>query len=331
MIINNIYKLYYNVYDEQNTFYITAHINDICNYNCEYCYNDFPRTNISLNLDNLFKFINHIYLSTKYNIKLEIIGGEPTLHQDLYSFCEKISLTIPNISVGIYTNGSISLNKIIHFLTIKNLYFIISWHYINKTQMIQFIDKCRFLASLYLSQINIMVMMEYKHFNESIYVFNSLIQYKNILYPSLLERTSLGNIIINHKPSSYTYTLKQLKIFKKLDNSTKFNKYVFTITYNKENNIIEKNISFNDVVQNYTSFYKWYCNVGKHYVFINFNGNIYKCIPTPDNTYLNTPIYNINVKDISNFQLPQHGVLCPKKSCPCIWEVSKKKYFIGIK
>jgi molybdenum cofactor biosynthesis enzyme MoaA len=40
----------------QNTTYssIIVNIIDVCNYNCYYCYNKQPRTNIKLNLNKLY-------------------------------------------------------------------------------------------------------------------------------------------------------------------------------------------------------------------------------------------------------------------------------------
>ena len=91
----------------KNNFKLLVFIIDSCNYSCEYCYNDLPRTNKKIDLNKLYFFISEILLKklNKKYIQLELIGGEPTLHPDLIDFCEKIS-HIPNIFTTIYTNFS---------------------------------------------------------------------------------------------------------------------------------------------------------------------------------------------------------------------------------
>ena len=37
-----------------------VYIADVCNYNCEYCYNKKPRTGKLLDLDELYKFVMFI-------------------------------------------------------------------------------------------------------------------------------------------------------------------------------------------------------------------------------------------------------------------------------
>ena len=62
---------------------ILAYIADICNYNCTYCYNKKPRSGKFLDLDALLDACLAIYQSTHKKIKLELIGGEPTMHPKL--------------------------------------------------------------------------------------------------------------------------------------------------------------------------------------------------------------------------------------------------------
>ena len=60
---------------------------DLCNKKCSYCYNKIYRFDSILNLDFLEKFIDNSLLK----IVFDIIGGEPTLHPDLYDFCKKMN------------------------------------------------------------------------------------------------------------------------------------------------------------------------------------------------------------------------------------------------
>ena len=65
-----------------------VYIADVCNYNCEYCYNKKPRTGKLLDLDKLLQFLIDMQQKTKKRIAVELIGGEPTLHPGMLDFLD---------------------------------------------------------------------------------------------------------------------------------------------------------------------------------------------------------------------------------------------------
>ncbi len=74
-----------------------------CNFNCVYCHNYqlIKRKNTPLSLESLFEFIK---LRKRILDSVVISGGEPTLHKDLPSFCERLKNL--GLSVKIDTNGT---------------------------------------------------------------------------------------------------------------------------------------------------------------------------------------------------------------------------------
>lgn len=121
---------------------IIVNIIDICNYDCYYCYNKKPRTSMMLDLDKLFAFIQWFMDNINNNIILFILGGEPTLHPQLFDFCKKIRLTYPNnVNCRIVTNFSYLLHKTIELLE-YGVQMNASWHSLpNDRYNKQFIEK----------------------------------------------------------------------------------------------------------------------------------------------------------------------------------------------
>ena len=77
-------------YSRPNSFRLLAYIVDSCNYNCEYCYNVFPRTHNVLDLNKVYDFIYQVIFKNKSYLHLDLIGGETTLHPELFNFCKRI-------------------------------------------------------------------------------------------------------------------------------------------------------------------------------------------------------------------------------------------------
>jgi sulfatase maturation enzyme AslB (radical SAM superfamily) len=95
---------------------IIVNIIDICNYNCYYCYNKKPRTNKILDLHALIHFIDWFSNNINSNIILFILGGEPTLHPQLFDFCVFLRKKYKNINCRIVTNFSYDIKKILTLL-----------------------------------------------------------------------------------------------------------------------------------------------------------------------------------------------------------------------
>ena len=99
-----------------------------CNFNCIYCekqqniwnpnkdMEEWGKTNNILELIPFFK-------SFPNKFRIHLLGGEPTLHKDLFSFIK----ALPNTDIKLFTNGS-NVNKITKLLAFTHLSYTISLH-----------------------------------------------------------------------------------------------------------------------------------------------------------------------------------------------------------
>lgn len=103
LMTNLLQYLYYTYFSELNS--IKIHINSKCNYNCVYCYSK----NIKGEVLPTQKWLETIDKLKDYPVQtIEISGGEPFLHKDLFKILKKCSDI--NYNITIYTNGSL-INK----------------------------------------------------------------------------------------------------------------------------------------------------------------------------------------------------------------------------
>lgn len=315
--MTNRYKnITYNVdlYSRENSFKLLAFIIDCCNYNCEYCYNEFPRSNKKLDLNKLYFFISEILIKklNKQYIYLELIGGEPTLHPALQSFCKKLS-TLENVYITIYTNFSKDVEYYKTLLEINNrISLILSWHTANT----QFKEKLSFFSKEQISKkITVSVIYEHNNIDKALEIFD----YVRMTYPYIKE---LSFPLIDDSANYHgkTYSEKDM---------IKYNK---RLTYIKD--LTQIKIQYNDntfeiVDQHYfitdeknKCFKYWLCNAGIDFCFVYFNGDICPC-----DGYRNIPINNINTDKIVDFTLNKKPIFCKVEYCPCVFDVYKKLIF----
>ena len=111
-------------------FTITIHINDICNFRCEYCIGTLNMPSIHnsyiMPIDTI-KFI--VFVSNKYlydyNIQIKMFGGEPLLSKNINDIINEL-LHIKSLNkIYILTNNSLPLNRIVINDKIK---YRISYH-----------------------------------------------------------------------------------------------------------------------------------------------------------------------------------------------------------
>lgn len=302
------------LYSHKNCFKLLVYIIDSCNYNCEYCYNDFPRTNIKLDLNKLYVFIKDILIDTykKDYIWLELIGGEPTLHPDLLDFCQKIS-KLNNIYTTIYTNFSKEVDFYNTLLDIDSrISLILSWHSSNKT----FKDKLNLIPKKYI-QNNITVSVIYEHNNISgalnifDYVKNTYNDIKELAFPLIEDNKRYcslkytdDNIIEYNKRLQFVKDKTNIKLVFNDKSSEIVNQHYF-IT-NEENKI----------------FTRWLCYAGTDFCFIYFNGDICPCDGYKNKIKLGN-LYSSNISKIKF----NKKIFCEVKYCPCVFDVRKKLVF----
>ena len=300
-------------YSDQMT--ILAYVIDQCNYDCPYCYNKRPRNYYKLNLDRLMIFCKHIHNKTKRKIKLELIGGEPTLHPDLLKFCKDIQV-LDFINCFILTNFSQSLNYYNQLFDV-GVIFTATWHGTKNDQMNNdFIDKILNVDKKFIcnKQLEIRIMFEHDNFQNAKHAFNifCLNGLKDFIQSGLI---SVGEY------DKHLYTNEQLKEYSSIAQQIDNDRKLYHVKY--DDNTIS-NLKFNELFLNDEfSFMNWICNAGQTYLYVHSNGDIYPC-----ETYF-YDIKDCKIGNIFNFKdLTLKKTLCRCKFCTsCDFGIHKKKVF----
>lgn len=299
--MNDVVEIYgEKLYQIKNSFSVLAYIIDRCNFNCEYCYNRLPRTGNILNLGKLLNFVSSI---DKPKIFLDLIGGEPSIHDDLSEFVSSISQLKKNIETTIYTNFSGDLDLYRSFIANK-VYLNVTWHSKNR----DFIEKINSLTEDEMKYVNLYVIMENHNINESVSVFDQLQERYNT------------EIIYLRKNDNYTDISYPEHILTELKNRELIisKRTPKTILKYKDGTIKKVEDSF--FTLNGDNFNMWCCNAGVDFVYVHHDGNVYRCDEN------DKPIYNINSS--KRFQIPSHPIIC-RRDCPCLFDIKKKRIFNG--
>lgn len=299
-----------NTLNSSNTLFLVLNVVSYCNLTCDYClYKNFD--NNKIDFQKILKFIIYLWSNFDFTIELILVGGEPTLHPDLFDFCQKVAKY--NIKFLIFSNGTAKLSVYKSILHINNSAFEFSYHAINNKINFEFIKKIKYLLSLpqynkNLSNILINIMAEttnLKQLQQLILLFNSC-QIKNeILFIAPIYKK---NMLLNYD-----------------------NEFIdFILTYNTRKDIIvnitniQNNISA--VSQQYlifnqlNNFYNWHCNAGLNRLYILPNGDVYHC----EEEYIlkQKPFFNFYTQPYEQFTLSATKCIC--NMCMCNINLNKK-------
>lgn len=291
--------------ENYDKFNILAFVCDKCNYDCWYCYNKKPRSNKLLNLNTLFLFIKNIKRKIKKCIEVDLIGGEPTLHPELYNFCKKINQNFSDIIVTIYTNFSLPVEQIKRYVN-ENVKFEASWH----SKNYDFFKKIALFDPQCFRAITIMFEPEFSNFCIDRYNYLRKNRYDVDLQP----------IIYENENNLYTDIQKQ-QFNKIIDNDDK----LFKLKYD---NGKEEIVSHNQILLKTNYNYKrWLCSAGIDLLYIDCNGNIYPCPGVAQLKNNFNAIFNISQfqNETNVFQFKK--TFCKVDKCPHEDNVQKIRIF----
>lgn len=304
------------LYDGKRNLIIVLFFSDRCNYNCKYCGNKFPRNNCQLNSDYVYDQLIKLLQTIDGNIFIEILGGEPTIHPQFYSFCKQLS-QISKFKISVYTNFSNDIEMYIDLLQ-KGINIIPSWHSLqNDLYNTQFIKNIIYATSIIPNKLNVRIMYEPYASQQSIEAFNNLYKYHdkiNIEFSLLVNST---RFIVNYTDEQMNKYLECQKLIYH-ENDDIFMKF---------DNGLTKLVGYYDIFKNdNVNFRFWQCNAGMDTLYIHSDGYAYTCPKffTDDKK----PLYNIYDKGI---QMINHPTICSfkKADCECDKEVMKRKVLHG--
>lgn len=178
----------------ENKLHIWWSVTTQCDLNCWYC--SFVRPEDKFSPPSVYNpiidFINE-QKSKRNNVRLDLFGGEPTLHPDFINILKKINVS----NVVLNTNLNMSTDKLKRIMETNVVTkYILSWHY-NICNNIQFEKNLNLLLEKN-AKIELILMLEkdyiddilalfqkYKHINCYI---NCIHQHKDFLDPSIKEK-----------------------------------------------------------------------------------------------------------------------------------------------
>lgn len=255
---------------------ILVYISDACNFKCSYCYNRQPRSGNFIDIDILLNFLAQISEKTGRNIKLSLIGGEPSLHPKVSELVTR-SFNIKNVcSVDMYTNLSVARCDYAELLS-KNVKFSVSWH--TETNDTTFVSFLNGLTGI--NQANIIeIAMMYEFGNSDRWgnvIYTLKEKYKNVIVPWLL-----------YKPSGvFQYSDDDIRNFSSILIKNGF--------VDVKKHIGHKDIYkfiFDDFSAVYMDDYSGNeCTAGVDTLYIHVNGDVYPC--QNEFYYGDKPLYNI--------------------------------------
>lgn len=305
--MNNLIKIFNGIKDAP--FKVLADIIDRCNVDCWYCYNHKPRTNRIMNLSILYKYLCNVKDIIGRNIQLTLIGGEPTLHPQLFNF---LQMCHKNILIDLFTNLQLNTdfyNKIIKL----DAQLLITYHLANQP-IKQFINKLKALDRLdAIDTIN--VMLDPYNFQKCIIAYK-IIKYN---FPNVrIICNLLDDFDKNAQQYNRTiiYSTKQLTQYNDLIHDNQYS----NIMYAQYSDGKIKKISLNQLKnESIYNFNHWKCSAGKDFINIALNGDVKKCAQK------SLPICNIYT--YTQHQLSFTATICTTSKCPCGFELDKEKVF----
>lgn len=303
---------------KRNLIFIKVFLCDKCFYSCDYCYNIFPRSGRSIDIDDLLFFIDSVNAKTHRNIFIELIGGEPTLHPQFIELCECLNKKKYIDTIFIYTTFYQPLAYIQKIISIDKVDLQITWHGLKNDKLNKdFYDKAKQLrktikyCGLHCKGLTLSIMYEPNNIVNSIMMFNlvSSLGYNT----SILLVGSLNKINDTHR---YVYSQSDLDKYFKLNSFTSYDIELVSSAG------VHKQLSFDQIMflidTEQLSFINWKCNAGIDRLYVHCNGEVYPCQQYFESG-INCQTYSIKDGYVVN-NMP---ITCSSKVCWCEGYVKK--------
>ena len=181
----------------------TYEITTNCNYYCDYCDIANKEEYSSINtVNNVIKFLTYIYnnMSDNDTMRIQIMGGEPTVHPHFEYFVNEI-YKLKNIKLIIITNFSADVelyDRLCNNNTLKDLTWYLSYHE-NHISLEEYMHKFDYLINKYPNikfSPQCMLANDRKTTEEIINIFSKYNNYTNFMlsiFPIITTRVNYNN------------------------------------------------------------------------------------------------------------------------------------------
>lgn len=301
-----------------NEISIKVYTCDMCNYNCWYCYNYKPRTMELVDLDLVLKFACHVTAQNQdqsAKTRIELIGGEPTLHPEFESACKRAREF--GFDVLVFSNLSQEARMYIELARQHGVVFDLSWHSTKSDKLnTSFLTKAKTIAreleraDADKHLVNFTVMIEPYNFQSSMLAYRML--------DSICQQyqTTGCEFLKTFDPTDakLKYTKNELQQIVKMQDSN----YECTMEYSdgtaRDMLAAEIESDFED------AFLGWKCNAGKQRFYIHCDNNLWLCQSWYQNAIFYRdqglkPILNLNRDGFEHLKLD--SCICQCKRCAC--------------
>jgi organic radical activating enzyme len=297
--------------------YLTWIINNICTNACDYCPSNVHNgTNHNYDWDHARSFIEKLFKRyTKIN--LAISGGEPTISPWFKDLVKMFSDS--GHPVGVTTNGARTVS---YFEDVSKYlsYVVMSYH--PSFEDPQFIEKA--LACAKNTSTTISVMMDSRHFDKSVTMYNKLKSYRNINIEAIRVFPWWGG----NGTVGCDYTSAQIEFMKNLARVEATSPVIpknpgfigkgATVVYDDGTT---NHLNAQQLINNKeTDFQGWECDIGLHSLYIKPEGRVRlaNCI---------TSLFIGWIQESDDIQWPTTSFTCKQNTCNCATDVyvSKRK------
>lgn len=173
-----------------------------CNYNCPYCFFDVQNTKKIDLYNRSYKIILNKIKTLPNNIRIILLGGEPTMHPKFKEIVEELISFDNIVEIEVITNGTSQVKYLRDILSNEKVVFNISLHFTHYHK--KFINKLIKLNTESGLTVAVMIPPEEKYYNLVLETLQSLIS--NNINIELIE-------ILKYKK----YSVKMLSLFEQFN------------------------------------------------------------------------------------------------------------------
>ena len=279
---------------------ITIFIHNTCNFKCSYCSPEHygGKNNWPQNWDNYLDLIDDLKEKNKY-VYIEVSGGEPTLWPKFQQFVEHIVDDTTYIEFD--TNGSRTNRYWESFKPMKNVAGHFSWHG-------EFVDDEHYLDVLEIMQDKVactsILMMVPETFDRARRMYDRIVQrgMRVEIIPKYTREKIDRSGYFSYPPDQHEW------ISGRYYNNQVDNNGTFELPIDAD--VDGKRMKLSEMInQGLYKFEGWTCTAGQKRLFVNVDGEIYRC-----SKFVGGSLGNIN----NVWMLPNENVICDtSKDCTC--------------